>query len=197
MLELTVIQGEREQVSLGLCDTLEGCGVDLSGGNCKDSVWASGGVTERRPGDGAALSINPEREDTGHQTGHGLGPCAAWHGWANRSDWYGRANTQGEGRKYSRISFMEFAGNKFPSWLAGVEKQDTWDISLDRFSLREMAKSCLSVWGDAGMERVEEWPEWAEFLSCYELTKCPVYLGTKVYKMADFWDQVYMKLQVK
>lgn len=30
MLELTVIQGEREQVSLGLCDTLEGCGVDLS-----------------------------------------------------------------------------------------------------------------------------------------------------------------------
>ena len=26
-------------------------------------------------------------------------------------------------------------------------------------SLREMAKCCLSVRGDAGMERVEEWPE--------------------------------------
>ena len=30
MLELTVIQGKENKVNLGLRDTLEGCGVDLS-----------------------------------------------------------------------------------------------------------------------------------------------------------------------
>ena len=101
----------------------------IAWGNCKDSVSASGGVTEW---DQVMSSFEYQPRVRGYRASdwHGQAHESGWHGRAHASDWRGRANMQGE--------VENILG--FPSWnlleinlftASWSEKQDTWNISLD------------------------------------------------------------------